>query len=126
MDEIYAGPEQRKFLRLNHTRPLNYKICNKETISKLLQGYTANISQSGILCNIKEEVKSDDILWLSFDRETLDICKDIERSTLVYQGGIIGKVVRVEKAQDVSFDVGLQFITREEEKFADFYLKPRF
>ena len=34
----------------------------------LLQGYTVNVSQAGLLCNIKERVNLEDILWLSFIR----------------------------------------------------------
>ncbi|MFA4984379.1 MAG: PilZ domain-containing protein [Candidatus Omnitrophota bacterium] len=113
-EDNYQGPERRNFIRLDFVKPLAYKICKKETIEKLLQGYTANISQTGLFCNLEDKIKLDDILWLSFDRDTLSICHDMERRSVIYQNGIIGKVVRSQTHDDGSCEVGVQFITREE------------
>ncbi len=120
----YRGRERRDFMRLDYRMPLAYKVCREETIEKLLQGYTADISQSGLLCNIKDRVNKDDIIWLSFDRGTLNIFEEIERKSLIYQNGIIAKVVRVEQRNDDTYNVGVQFITREEKNSTNIY--PRF
>jgi hypothetical protein len=109
-----AGRERRKFIRLNYTSPLALKVCKKETVSKILNGYTSNVSQSGLLCDIKERVKLNDILWLSFDRATLEICAEIERNNFIYQGGIVGKVVRITRKPNGVYSVAVQFMTREE------------
>ncbi|MFH0739118.1 MAG: PilZ domain-containing protein [Candidatus Omnitrophota bacterium] len=114
MDEQYTGSERRQFMRLDYVTPLDYKVCKKETITKLLQGYTSNVSKTGLLCTIKQRVEPEDILWLVFDRDILNVCQDIEKSSLVYQNGIIGKVVRVELKEDNTYRVGIHFITREE------------
>ncbi len=126
LEKKYTGVERREFIRLNYVKPLACKICKKETINKILQGYTANISQSGLLCNIKEKVHKEDILWLSFDRSTLEICHDLEKGIFVYQNGIIGEVVRIETRKDGSFDVGVRFITREEKNLTNIYPKVHF
>lgn len=118
--------ERRKFQRLQYVNPLSYKVCKEEIISRLLKGYTANISQAGILCKIKDKVKEDDILWLSFDRATLDICEELEKMTLIYQGGVIGKVVRVENKNEDEYEVGVRFITREEQNLTHIYPKIHF
>ena len=123
--KIYKGPERRKFVRLDYISPIAFKICKKETISKLLDGYASNISEAGILCTIGEKVQKNDILWLSFDRGTLSICRDLEEKSLIYQGGIIGKVVRVE-SRGSSQNIGLQFITREEQNLTNIYPKIKF
>ena len=120
----HKGPERRDFMRLDYKAPLAYKVCREETINKLLQGYTADISQSGLLCNIKDRVNENDILWLSFDRNTLNVFEDIERRSLIYQNGIIGKVVRIEPRNDDSYNIGVKFITREEKNSTNIY--PRF
>jgi c-di-GMP-binding flagellar brake protein YcgR len=120
-EKVYKGPERRQFLRLDYVTPLAYKVCKKETLSILLQGYTSNISQSGLLCNIKESVKKDDILWVSFDRTTLNVCEDLEKRSLIYQNGIVGKVVRAERKIDGTYDVGIQFVTREEKNLTNIY-----
>ena len=122
-DEAYQGPERRKFIRLDYVTPVAYKICKPETIAKILQGYSTNISEAGIFCHIKEAVNVEDILWLSFDRATLSICQDLDRKCFVYQGGIIGKAVRVEKKEDGTSDVGVQFIIREELNLTHIYPK---
>jgi len=113
--------ERRSFARIDLAAPLAYKVCNKETLSKLLTGYTSNVSEAGMLCNIRELVNTEDILWLSFDRSVLDICEELEKCALIYQNGIIGKVTRVEPKGSDNFDVGIKFITREERGWENVY-----
>ena len=79
MGEYYSGPERREFVRLPYSTPLAYKVCKPETLSKMLAGYTVNVSQAGLLCNLRDEVKVDDIIWLSFDKSILIFCAEIER-----------------------------------------------
>jgi hypothetical protein len=122
MVDIYTGPERREFIRLDYSSPLAYKVCKPETIHKLLQGYTMNVSQTGLLCTIENEVANGDILWLSFDRSTLILCEEMDRSCLIYQSGIIGKVVRVEPKDD-SYAVGIKFLDREEKNIPHVYAK---
>ncbi|MBI5145007.1 MAG: PilZ domain-containing protein [Candidatus Omnitrophica bacterium] len=126
MKKVYHGAERRQFIRLEYTAPLAYKICKKGTVSKLVSGYTADISQSGLLCRIKDKVNKNDLLWLSFNRDTLDICQDIEKRSLIYQNGIIGKVVRVKPQGKDDYRVGIQFITREEKNLTNIYPKVYF
>jgi len=113
--------ERREFPRLNYSAPLGFKVCNKETISKLCAGYTVDISQSGLFCSINEKVNQDDILWLSFDRSTLDFCREMEKKALIYQNGIIGNVTRVEPEETGSYNVGIRFITRREKEAENIY-----
>lgn len=126
MKQKYSGTERREFLRLDYITPLNYKVCKKKTISCLLKGYTADVSQSGMLCKIKEKVKKDDLLWVSFDRATLTICEELEKRALIYQNGIVGKVIRIKPKKQGQFDVGLQFLTREEKNLTHIYPKIHF
>ena len=113
--------ERREYVRLKYPALLGFKVCDKNTITKLCSGYTVDISQSGLLCNIGEKVNPDDILWLSFNRATLDFCKELEEKVLIYQNGIIGKVVRVEAKGFDNFDVGIKFITRGERDWKNVY-----
>lgn len=99
---------------MNYNTPLAYKVCKPETLDKLLEGYTVNLSNAGLLCNLKNKVDIEDILWLSFDRSVLIICEEIEKSSLIYQSGIVGKVVRVNDKDNGTFDIGVKFITRQE------------
>ncbi len=126
MKKLYKGPERRQFIRLEHSAPLALKVCKEKTISNLLEGYTADISQAGLLCNVNEKVDKGDILWLSFDRSTLSICEEMEKRSFIYQNGVIGKVARVEKKDNGSYDVGVQFITREEKNLTNIYPKIHF
>ncbi len=126
MKNNYSGPERREFTRMEYVSPLDYKVCKKETISKLLDGYTADVSPAGLLCNIKERVNKEDILWLSFDRSTLIICEELEKKALIYQSGVIGKVTRVEPKAKGNYDVGVRFLTREEKNLTHIYPKIHF
>ena len=71
-------------------------------------------------------MNKDDILWLSFDRGTLNIFAETESRSLIYQNGIIGKVVRIEQRNDGTYNVGVQFITREEKNSTNIYPKFHF
>jgi len=126
MTETYNGLERRKFVRLGFSAPVDYKVCKQETLSKLLQGYTSDVSEAGLLCNIKEKVNKDDILWLSFDHATLVICEELEKRALIYQNGIIGKVVRIESKDMGDYDIGVQFLTREEKNLTHIYPEVHF
>ena len=124
--KTYKGRERREFLRLDYVTPLAYKVCNKDTVAKLLHGYTSNISQSGLFCNINDKVRKNDIMWLSFDRSTLSICEGLEKRCFIYQGGVIGKVVRAVPKQDDTCGIGIRFITREEKNLTHIYPRIRF
>ena len=126
MSDSYPQDERRSFVRSEYSVPLGFKICNKETISKLCAGYSVNISQSGISCNIREKVNPDDILWLSFDRATLDFCRDLEKRVLIYQNGIIGNVTRVEADELGTYCIGVKFITWEEKNSGNIYPRTYF
>lgn len=123
MKRVYNDAEHRSFVRLNYIKPLLLKLCKKKTVFNLLDGYTSNISKAGLLCSIKEKVRINDILWLSFDRGTLNFCQELERKALVYQSGIMGKVVRVIHQGKNDYSVGIQFITREEKSHSNIYPK---
>lgn len=126
MKNTYSGPERREFVRLDYVTPLDFKVCKKETIFNLLTGYTSDISQAGLLCKIKEKVNINDILWLSFNRATLSICEELEKRILIYQNGIIGKVVWIECKNHDNYVVGVKFITREEKNLTHIYPKIHF
>ena len=126
MDRPYKGPERRQFTRLDYATPVAYKVCKEETISKLLEGYTSNISQSGLLCNLKDRVNKNDILWLSFERSVLNMFEELDKRSLIYQNGIVGKVVRTAQKSDNTYDVGVCFITREEKNLTHIYPKVHF
>jgi len=126
MDDSYIGPDRREFLRLEYAMPLAYKVCKQETISKLLEGYTVNISEAGLLCNIKDKVNLEDILWLSFDKGILIVCEEIESRSLIYQNGVIGKVVRIQENKNGTFAVGVKFLIREEKNLTNIYPRIHF
>ncbi len=92
-----------------------YKVCKKSTISKMMKGYTHNISSAGLMCNLQDRVPKDSILWLQLDPGALNLCEEIERRSVIIQRGVLGKVVW-EKKEDNGYDIGVCFLTREEKK----------
>ncbi|MDD4941703.1 MAG: PilZ domain-containing protein [Candidatus Omnitrophica bacterium] len=126
MTEHYDGEEKRLRERFECMTPLAYKICSQETLSKLFKGYTINVSETGLLCNIHDSVKVEDVLWLSFNKSVLELCAELDRHSFFYQNGVVGKVVRVEDNRDGTFNVGIHFITREEQNLTNIYPKIHF
>lgn len=124
--KICSGSDRRDFVRLNYVAPVACKVCKRKTLSKIMEGYTANISESGVLCSISEKVKKNDILWLSFDRTTLNICEELEKRALIYQSGVIGKVVRIIPAGSDNYSVGIKFVTRQEKNLTNIFPKIHF
>ena len=106
--------DRRAVVRITCQTPLTFKICKEETISKIMEGYTQNISSDGLRCTITEKVPKGCTLWLKLDTDALSMCEEIEKKAVILQHGILGKVIWVEKKESNSYDVGLQFITREE------------
>jgi len=106
--------ERRVAVRINCASPLSFKVCKDETIDKIMQGYTQNISNDGLRCMITDKVPIGSILWLKLDRDALTLCEELERNAIILQHGVLGKVVWIEKAGETNFEVGLQFLTREE------------
>lgn len=106
--------ERRQFIRLSYKTPLMYKVCKQSTISKMMEGYTQNISKAGLMCNIKGIIPKAATLWLKLDMGALSLCKEIERRCIIIQQGILGQVAWLKKLSDNSYDVGVRFVTREE------------
>lgn len=119
----YKGKEKRQFIRLSYKTPLRYKVCKKDTIKKIMFGYTQNVSQSGLFCNIKEHVPLNSVLWLVLDMGALNICSEVERRSVILQHGILGRVVREHHKRDGSFDVGVRFLTRQTQADKDLFQK---
>jgi hypothetical protein len=126
MANEYDGQDRRNQERFDCMTPLAYKICSQETLSKLFKGYTVNVSESGLLCNIRDQVKLEDVMWLSFNKSVLELCEEIDKHSFFYQNGVIGKVVRVEANPDNTYNVGIHFITREEQNLTNIYPKFHF
>ena len=108
--------EKREFFRLSFSSPLDFKSCSPEDAAK--EAAAKNISQSGVLFQIKKNPPAiSSILWMNLDIRTLKICQEIENRALVFNNGLLGKVVRVEEDQVTgkAYDVGVCFLTRDQQ-----------
>ncbi len=108
--------EKREFFRLNFSSPLQFKSYQPENPQS--DATVKNISQSGVLFKTPTNPPAiSSILWMNLDIRTLKICQEIENRALVFNNGLLGKVVRVE--EDVrtgkSYDVGVCFLTRDQQ-----------
>jgi hypothetical protein len=115
--------ERRAFFRLNFTTPIRFKTCNINELQKntpvdnSLEGSTRNISQSGILFQTEDRPPQlSSILWMDLDMRTLKICQEIESKALIFNNGVLGKVVRVEEDSDNdnAYDVGVCFLRKDQ------------
>ncbi len=105
--------ERREFFRVPYATTLKYKAYSEKNGSATAQ----NISQSGILFQTAQEPpKLSSIVWLSLDLRTLKICQEIETRALIFNNGILGKVVRVEEdtESEKSYDIGVCFLRKDQ------------
>ena len=122
MTEMKTGfQNRREFFRLKFATPLRFKsYAMKNAAATLTQadaaGTSRNVSESGILFqtdNTPPQLSS--ILWLNLDIRTLKICQEIEDRALVFNNGLLGRVVRVEEdAKTNGYDIGVCFLTQDQ------------
>ena len=112
------GQERREFFRLNFTGPVQYKSYDgKQAKPQATEATSRNISQSGILFQTTSRPPAmSSILWLDLDLRTLKICQEIESRALIFNNGLLGRVVRVEEdpANANAYDVGVCFLTKNQ------------
>ena len=108
--------EKREFFRLNFSSPLQFKSYKPENPQS--DGTVRNVSQSGVLFKTATNPPAiSSILWMDLDIRTLKICQEIENRALVFNNGLLGKVVRVEEdvRTGISYNVGVCFLTRDQQ-----------
>ena len=115
-----AGQERREFFRINFNTPLNIKSYAGSVAGSpqvVSQGVSQNISQSGILFQTENNPPQlSSIVWMGLDMRTLTICKEIEKRALIFNNGLLGRVVRVEEDTKNTnrYDIGVCFLTQEQ------------
>lgn len=104
--------DRREFFRVPFTSPLKYKAYTQKSAT----GTTENISQSGILFQTEEAPKLSSVVWLGLDMRTLKICQEIESRALIFNNGVLGRVVRVEEDSEngKGYDVGVCFLRKDQ------------
>lgn len=119
MNQNHPDHERREFFRYKHEKPINFKIVgnpqNKAAVSKLIGAVSKNLSASGILFTSKYLPEISSVLALDLDYRTTQICKEIEENALIVLDKIVGKVVRIEEAEDGQYNVGVVFIKKGED-----------
>lgn len=117
--------ERREFFRLKFNTPLQFKAYDtilgnrpQSTVPvRASAGSSQNISQSGILFQTEQTPpKLSSIVWMNLDMRTLKICQEIESKALIFNNGVLGKVVRVEEDADnaSAYDVGVVFLNKND------------
>ncbi len=116
---------KREFFRVNIDTPLefiNFTARGQEhQKAALVQGTSKNISQSGLLFHTEAKPpKISSIIWMNLDMRMVKICQEIEKRALLFNDGLLGRVVRVEEDVDGGvFDVGVCFLTKDQEESRD-------
>ncbi len=114
--------ERREFFRLKFETPVQFKSYStaKERAKQTplsAKGVSQNISQTGILFQTNATPPQlSSILWMHLDLRTLKICQEIEKRAIIFNDGLLGKVVRVEEdAKNHSlYDIGVCFLTQDQ------------
>ena len=107
--------ERREIFRLVFSTPLKFKNCSIQEDNLLYPGTSENVSQTGILFQTKSDPPQlSSIVWMALDIRTLKICQEIENRALIFNNGILGRVVRVEEDLENKrhYDVGICFLKK--------------
>ncbi|MBM3252670.1 MAG: PilZ domain-containing protein [Candidatus Omnitrophica bacterium] len=115
MNNPYAGEERREFYRINYEKPLKFNEFVGTEISEPTAAVSKNVSQSGVLFQTKNPPSISNLLWISLDLRTLNICQEIEQNALIIKNGMVGKVIRLEesKTEENTYDVGVCFLKKD-------------
>ena len=113
---------RREFFRIKFNEPVKYRSYQSDSKGRVAEtsskaAGTENISQSGILFQTKTQPPAvSSIVWMNLDIRTLKICHEIENRALIFNNGLLGRVVRVEEddTKGSSYDVGVCFLTQDE------------
>jgi hypothetical protein len=109
-----SAQDRREYFRLDFRHPVKFKMIDGSEAGPVRLGTTSNVSETGVLFSSSVLPKIASILWMDMDLRTLKICKEIEKRAVVYQKGLLGRVVRLEEdpASD-SYNVGVCFVTQD-------------
>ncbi len=108
------SPDRREYFRLDFRHPVKFRMIEEEGSDAVRLGTTANVSETGVLFASSIMPKISSILWMDMDLRTLKICKEIEKRAVVYQKGLLGRVVRLEEDPiEGRYNVGVCFVTQD-------------
>lgn len=111
-----ACEEKREFLRYRYDQPISYKIISsahgQESISRALDAVAKNLSACGVLFTSRFIPEISSIIALDLDYRTTRICRELEENALIINNKVVGKVVRIEEAEDGLYGIGVAFIKR--------------
>lgn len=115
--------ERREFFRVKFETPIQFKSYSsdqdpaKRAGLPSSSGVSQDISQSGILFQTSHTPPQlSSILWMHLDIRTLKICQEIEKRAIIFNDGLLGKVVRVEEDAENQniYEVGVCFLTQDQ------------
>jgi c-di-GMP-binding flagellar brake protein YcgR len=110
-ENLYAGPERRKFVRIPFSFPIRFKVCGFDKKNLQEEGisqyaYSNNISIGGIQLKLAEKVKAGQFIKMKM---TLPIGPDCKVLNL------LGQILWTRKDEvDKQFYTGVSFIDMEE------------
>ncbi len=115
-----TSEERRHFERFNLQCRLRYQVTLEGNLSDLNVGESKNISQGGVLLNTNWPLPLDSTISIEFDStmlqdyvklENLQNYVEVEKSAFDVIR-VFGNVVRCNKVQDGSYDVGVQLLNK--------------
>ena len=110
-----SSPDRREYFRMDFRRPVKFRVIeDNEGEAEVRLGTTANISETGILFSSSVLPRIASIVWMDMDLRMLKLCKEIEKRAVVYQKGLLGRVVRLEEdTRTDSYKIGVCFVTQD-------------
>ncbi len=111
---------RREYPRVPYKKSMRFTICIPEEADALYEGFSLNISQSGMLFTTKQIIPLSAIIVFETDMGTLSKCIAIEYRLFFIQDYLFGKAVRVLRHNDRDYiTIGLNFIKQNEQQRED-------
>ncbi|MDD3088793.1 MAG: hypothetical protein PHT95_02480 [Candidatus Omnitrophica bacterium] len=110
------GDDKREFLRIDHEKPINFKVLKSARLISRSDVASRNISASGLLFRTSNEISVpalSSIVWIELDQNMIGVCSEIEQDLVTFKNGVYGRVVRIAEGEPgISFDIGVCFLRK--------------
>ncbi len=124
MADEFKGKERREYFRYRYEKPIHYSLVASKKdqnpiATSLVEAVTKNLSASGILFTSPVVPDLSSILILNLDYRTSQVCQEIEENAVIVNNRLLGKVVRIEDADNGMWDVGVAFVRKTDDLSKD-------
>jgi c-di-GMP-binding flagellar brake protein YcgR len=129
MAKVLLHPDEQKTVRCVNRRsyprvpykvPLCFSVCSHNTLQELQDGFSENLSQTGMLLALDVVLPLSSLIILDLNVDMLEHCINMEYLYMTEYKSLIAKVMNVRHNKTKGYySVGISFIKADESKRND-------